>query len=584
MSGFTPRARKPEGPPPPSRCPLLGTEGRTGAQSDPVEHPSFENRCWAGDRPASLLLTDQATLCLCSGFRHCPRFVAARAARRAPEMPANVPYRSNPTPAAATSTHRNSPTSSSPISDSTPTADALAGDLNDDLPDDPLSHALNELEAEYDAAEKAQTRSRRRWGWIGAGLIFVSSLLCGGLFAAYIGWQMVRTDILATQPGSVDTLAAAPVTQPQLYLIVTATSEPAAADPSTGASASDPLIGPTPIFPMAVTPTPGGVATTSLNPNTAPSGIALAAEAEQQAQNEPDPLPQAVPQQQGQPAVQQPPATSPVDIQLQIPTRRPTPILDIPTSTPAPDEATATPTHSPTPLPPLGTPFVLFSARDKTLQPGECTIVSWHVENVRAVYYENLGVDGRGEHEECVRNDPGDYNLLVVLADGSTRIYTATVDLVIPTDTPQPTPTFTIPPEPTPTWTPNVPTDTPVPPMQWGVRLEASGKTNLTCSRGETCQLDLYVTNTATAVDSLYVGFTEAGAWPHHLCRMDGVCSDNGMTLVNVSPSNTGVIQFKVEVPAEPDFNEMTYRLRAASENSGGSVTSETVTIHITTE
>jgi hypothetical protein len=63
---------------------------------------------------------------------------------------------------------------------------------------------------------------------------------------------------------------------------------------------------------------------------------------------------------------------------------------------------------------------------------------------------------------------------------------------------------------------------------------------------------------------------------------MDGVCSDSGMTLVNVSPSNTGVVQFKVEIPAEPNFNEMTYRLRAASENSGGTVTSDPVTVRIT--
>ena len=75
--------------PQPRFCPLLGAEStetlRAGGErrpGEPVEYPSFENRCWATGAPVGILLTDQATLCLCPAYRQCPRFVAARAARQ----------------------------------------------------------------------------------------------------------------------------------------------------------------------------------------------------------------------------------------------------------------------------------------------------------------------------------------------------------------------------------------------------------------------------------------------------------------------------------------------------------------------
>src|SRR5215204_5095937 len=75
----------------PPHCPYLGIESNSSRLGEAVEYPSFENRCWTTTRPIPLLLTDQATLCLCNGYLHCPRFLAARAARQGQERPATLP-------------------------------------------------------------------------------------------------------------------------------------------------------------------------------------------------------------------------------------------------------------------------------------------------------------------------------------------------------------------------------------------------------------------------------------------------------------------------------------------------------------
>ncbi len=438
-------------------------------------------------------------------------------------------------------------------------------------PDD-INQALNTLSAEVKAGEVAHQRSRRRWGWIGAGLIFMSSLLCGGVFAGYIGWQLVSSDLNPTQPGTVDTLAAAAApAQPQVYLIVTMTSTPAA--PGQAAA-------PGVAYPQAVTPTPyvgsAGGAPVVMAQGEAVTALSQATPAEIAA------LPQALAPTSAAPATV---AAVPVlpDMQLAIPTRRPTPILDIPTSTPA--VVTATPEPTATPTPQLGTPVVIFAAEDDSLESGECTTVTWHVENVRAVFYENLGVNGHGEKEECLSDDTGDYNLVVILGDGSTRTYTATVELLVPTSTPSPTPTFTEEAAPTPTWTPNVPTETPTPPIQYGVRLDADDGGELACARGASCEVDFFVTNSSTVVDNITVSFSEAGAWSRTLCRLDGVCAADGLTVAAVGPGNTGVIRLRITVPADAEADaKMTYRLHAASDGSGGAVRSGEATVTVTAQ
>jgi hypothetical protein len=271
-----------------------------------------------------------------------------------------------------------------------------------------------------------------------------------------------------------------------------------------------------------------------------------------------------------------------LDFELAVPTRRPTPVLDIPTSTPG-IEAMLTPTLQPTatPAPPLGTPVVIFYAEDKTMEPGDCTTIFWHVENVKAVYYENIGVDGRGEKEECVRDDPGDYNLMIIMANGATQWYTVTVGVVAPTDTPEPTPTRTEVPLPTATWTPNVPTATPTPEPTYGARLEAGGETTLVCARGSTCDIDFYAGNIGSGVDDITVRFTEAASWPRQLCRLDGVCSESQMTLADMGVTSTGVVRLRITVPADASSETMTYRVQAASDGSGGNAVSSIITIQI---
>jgi hypothetical protein len=403
----------------------------------------------------------------------------------------------------------------------------------------------------------------------------MSSLLCGGLFAAYVGWQMVRDEVASTPPGSIDRLAAPAQAQtslqPQTYIIVTATSDPQGAAiaqaPQQGLveavqrPSTSNAIGPTPVYPAAVEAT----ATPTGGPQQPPPSLQEIA----QETNATALLPQSA-------------ATPILDFGLEVPTRRPTPFLDIPTSTPVID-ATATPPPTATPMPPLGTPMVIFYAEDPIMDQGDCTNLHWHVENVKEVYYENIGVDGRGQKEECIRDDdPGNYRLMVILQNGATQWYTVTVGVLLPTDTPAPTPTRTPQPVPTATWTPNLPTPTPTPQTTYGARLVAGDDPDISCERGSTCELDLYASNTGNAIDNITVRFTEASSWPRQLCRLDGVCSENQITLVNMGVSNSGVVRLSISVPADAASETMSYRVQAVSDNSGGDTTSANITIKIT--
>jgi hypothetical protein len=520
---------------PPTHCPHLGTETLDRQPSAPLNYPSFENRCWSADQPVAILLTDQATQCLCSGYRYCPRFLAARAARQGAPSPINA---------------RNTATS--------PLVDAL-------------SQELEELEADVEFATVRKRQTRTRWGWIGAGLIFISSLLCGGFFAAYIGWQMVSNEWATSPPGTVDTLAApAAPAQPQVYLIVTATSEPPPLAPATPAAPGNNsvAVGAAPAYPAAVTPTP------------TPPGAILVLPPTTALPSLPDPA-QAAPLAESQiapPQAAAPPAG--FNVQLEVPTRRPTPILDIPTSTPAPAiSEPAPPTATFTPIPPQGTPFVIFAAAEPILDPGECTILTWHVENVRAVYFESQGVDGRGSREVCVDNDKNDYDLMVVLADGTPRTYTVSVDVLLPTPIPTPTPTWTDVPAPTPTWTPLPPTATPTPNVRYGVSLAADGNPAISCRADSVCEADLYVTNSGDTLDNISVYVSQTGAWSYQICRLDGVCAHDRLTLINMGAGNTGVVRVRVTIPADAQAAAQTYAFRAVSEHSNGGATSDTVTL-----
>lgn len=497
-------------------CPYLGSVNARDEPDLPVEYPSFENRCLAAGPGESILLTDQATFCLSGGHRYCPRF------RRA-------------APAEATGV------AGEPFA---PAGDDLADPLADaDLFPDP--------EAEPEG---------RPWTWLGAALIFAVSLLCGGAFAAYVGWQLVNSNLLAgelfrlpSEPGRVDTLASGPVQAlPQIYLVVTATGEPPANPAASPLPPVPPTLGqggnvpgdPGPAFPPAVTPTP------TLDPAlAAPTGS-------------PTPL---------------------VDVQLPVPTRRPTPIVVIAFDTPTPGDLPS-PTPSPTATPVLGPPVVHFAPEETELPPGKCTYVTWDVENVRAVYYENLGVDGHGRKEECIKDRDGHYNLMVVFPDGSSRVYTATVRLLPPTPTPTDTPTFTPEPQLTPTWTPTVPTATPTPVIRYGVALAVDDGTRHTCDTGSACQIGVLVTNTGDTMDNLVALLMRPGPWPSRFCRLDGVCAGDRLVLVNVGPGNTAYIHFVVDVPADAGTQTVTFELRAESEGSQGSAVTEVQAVEISTQ
>jgi hypothetical protein len=510
-------------------CPYLGTRDEEDNPAPCVDYPSFENMCFVASQPEAILLTDQATFCLSSGYRHCPRLTTeldATAARNSRSARTDVPD------GFASATDRS----------------------------DPLMSAIADMEEALAERRRARARRKRRLGWISAAAIFLSTLVCGGLLAAYLGWELVNRETALAPAGSVTTLAeSATPAAPPMYLIVTATSEPviagAAAPPSS--TRVDPGQ-----FPAAVTatPVPG-------NDNMVPA------------------ISQSVDRSQfgfqtdTQPAGVTPAAPAVNNMLVQIPTRRPTPILDLAITVPTVPEATAIPTMTPTPA--LGTPVVIFAAEDKELESGDCTVVSWHVENVRAVYYENLGVDGHGQQEECVRDKPGDYTLTIVLPNGGTEYYTLTVGLILPTETPTPTATHAPFVEPTATWTPVIPTDTPTPDMQYGVRLSVEGGPEHTCSQGESCEVELRLTNTSLGIDDISIEFLQSGDLDANLCRLDGVCSDNKLTLASVGPGNTALVLLSVDIPDDAAGMSETYVVKAISEGSGGSAGSDPVSITI---
>jgi heat shock protein HslJ len=110
----------------------------------------------------------------------------------------------------------------------------------------------------------------------------------------------------------------------------------------------------------------------------------------------------------------------------------PTPPPPLPTSIPAPPTPTPVP---PTPVPPTPTPVIQFSANPTSLVQGQCTILSWHVENVSAVWVYPLGADytdypvvGIDSRQECPETTTT-YEMRVALYNGSIELRQVTVDV-----------------------------------------------------------------------------------------------------------------------------------------------------------
>jgi hypothetical protein len=173
--------------------------------------------------------------------------------------------------------------------------------------------------------------------------------------------------------------------------------------------------------------------------------------------------------------------------------------------------------------------------------------------------------------------------LVVILPDGNTGVYTATVGYLPPTPTPTPTPSFTpIRDEPpTPTWTPNIPTETPTPPPIYSVALDVFGESHRICSPGSSCEFDLLARNNGNQNEGLIVTFVQTGAWPGLLCEDNGNCSPSSLGLNGVSPNSSRLVKLKVSVPADAAAQKMTYGVQVVSNASGGSVTSSVRTLEV---
>lgn len=509
------------------RCPHLAQITGDHRREPAVEFPSFENQCLASGAEELITLGDQATYCLAEHYRNCPRF------RRAA---GNI---------------------GGPSPDFVP-AHALAEDAWPAfLPDgQPLFSGVSmDLDPLLGAQEHDQS-ARRRWAWIGAALVFVSVFLCGGMIASYTGWQWIARNLpaRAVNNGNVETVAAVPT--PAIFVVYTATPDSALAGAPVVAGPTAPLLvlppadgGSARDFPAAVTPTPVVVDPILPQPS---FGV-----------GDPEPVNEA----------------PVINIDIPIPTRRPTPIFDLPTSTPlaeVADVSTATPTPEP-----LGTPIVMFAAEQPMLERGLCTMVRWNVMNVREVYYEDLPVNGQGEREVCIDKEDRILELRVFFADGASQLYTTTVSFLAPTPTITPTPSFTPEPIYTPTWTPQPPPATPTPNVRYGVVLTTSGSSDVTCAAGQQCETGLLMTNSGDASDTLILMIVQGGVFPAQLCRPDGVCGGNDLSIAGVGPGNTAYVLLRTEPPADASAQSTSYTLMAASGGSGRSILSQQVTINV---
>lgn len=535
----------------PPLCPYVARFDARQTQNAPVDYPSFENHCLAVDGEVSLPLADQATFCLSGSYQLCERFLAVHLE----DGPAPVPpaYNEGVPP-------------------------VIPGTARQAEAQWPQPQPL----FEETMAGWLPQPNRTIWTWVSAAVIFGAVLLAGGGVAAYLGWQLVLQSQLlvrGSQNNPINTLAngATPLQTPA-FLVITATSAvpPAAENTPPAAPIAVQPNETAQNFPVAVTPTPIVVGAPS-GDNSAP--VATNAQETNAVAPTETPVPPRnilLPTTEGEAT----PAAV-INVLQEVPTRRPTPVFEIPTSTPvALEAATQMPTATPT-LAILGTPVVVFAPDQVAVPPGECTKVRWHVVNVREVYYENQPAFGDGTHEECIDKEADTYALTVIFGDGQTKIYTTTVTVLWPTATPTLTPSFTPEPPATPTWTPEPPTLTPTPNVIYAVALSLNGSSRQGCTAGTTCEVGVLVTNMGDHPDTLSVEFLQRGSDNVWLCRQDGVCAEQKLTISSVGPGNTAFLVLRATLAAESAGNVFTYVLRGVSDGSQGTMTSGAVTVEI---
>lgn len=572
-------------------CPYVFRIDANQRHCAPIDYPSFENSCLAMAEQSSLLLADQATFCLSGSFRYCQRYQTGAAEeillqsaddenkhdvnRAVPELRSgNFTNQEQGAWQRKANVSRDRPGQQSDGVTATATLDEV---MTDDLL----------LVEEESATTLPWPGIAGRWySWLAAGLLFFAVIAVGGVFAAYTGWQLALDQLATARAGQVNTLASGAVQQVQpLYVVMTVTPEAVvervnptaegAVAPRTGLEAK--AEGAAAIeqnsYPAAVTATAVVLV---------PLPTATVGEANAVAQTNPPALVATE-----QPAnIQLPPAASTptpvpiINVQVAVPTRRPTPEFDIPTSTPdAAIEPTATATATAVPI--VGTPVIVFAADESTIPPGECTHVRWHVENVRAVYYENQAAFGDGSKEECLRDEADSYALTVIFGDGQTKIYTTTVAILWPTATPSITPSFTPEILPTETWTPVPPPATPTPAIVYGTTFSINGDNPYRCQAGSQCNIGVLATNVGDSLDTLAIEIVAAGEWQALLCSQIGTCSGQRLVIANVGPGNTLFATLQLTVPADSTGQTTTYALRSVSDGSNGAVTSQVIELTI---
>ncbi|RLT32679.1 MAG: hypothetical protein DWI57_18210 [Chloroflexi bacterium] len=521
----------------------MGAVDADDNRCDPATYPSFENHCFvvhlidpADDGLESrdqLLLRDQATYCLGQSHRLCPRF------RLRQSQPGALTVEDAPNEAATSMPALGLPVGS-----------GLG--LGDDLG--------------FDGPERGPSRLGV---WAGVATLLLVFMLCGGSLAAYAGWRLVGQGIASiSQRAASQPAASEPGT---VLVLVTATSQSEAQSPAAPQLATPqpgPLVVvtelPTPTatfaFPAAVTPTPA-----SSQP-VGPVVITTPTPADQIV----DPLaPALATAVAGALVITQPGNLPPT------PTRRSTPEFVVPTSTPgAPLVAGVSATATPNGV----LPTVSFRAANQSVLPGACTILSWDVENARAVFLDNVGVPGRGERQVCLRTASQTHTLDVLRLDGSKETHTVFVEVVpntvVPTVTPTNTPVLT----PTPTWTPEgTPSATPIPPS-FGVQITVDGGNQRQCTPGQRCDVNLLIQNTGSLADEMFVDIGKSGPWSAAICRDDGSCADTSIS-VGVAAGGQRTLLLAVNVPGDAAGQSYTFQAVAASGNSGRTVSSGQVSV-----
>lgn len=377
--------------------------------------------------------------------------------------------------------------------------------------------------------------------WLVASMALAFLLVVGGVGAAFVGWQLVNrgvVDLAGSGPVALrpqGDVAADTGSEGPLVVIVTATNTPP--DPN-GLNQSAPAPTPTFAFPQAVTATP------------VPGDFV--------------------------PAVVGTPSSNAGGVVLSTPTRRVTPTFEVPTSTPLPNQTS-------TPAGPVPTPVVEFTVGNKTLYPGGCTIAAWNVQNVRAVFFNDVGVDGRGERRVCMENSSMTLVLSVLMLDGVARSYPLTVEMILPTSTPTATPTFTPVLTPTATWTPEgTPTITPVPTRQ-GTTLTVEGGSQRTCAAGAVCVINLGVANTGNLADEIFVVMVQNATWPIQICRQDNTCAGNSISL-GVAPGGSLPVQLRITIPSTAIGQVAEYRFQSESGNAGRTTKSDITPVRVTVQ